>query len=315
MESKDLPVEVTAEPMRRRRPQWRLRLLIAFAVLCAFLFAVSRLEPDQAKRYGPFIESVYRVFNPPIEVELTDAGRQFIDEITALGGRAWRIEPARRFLGLLGPDETFLVTFSDRKFDDSALARLAATHGDRIGVLDLTDTSVTDDGLRHLKRFGKLRHLNLASVAPAWANAKRLTPITDAGIAHLDLPNLLALRLHGLPISDAGLKSLPDLPALNSLQLTDTNIKGPGLSRIAAFRNLESLHLNGMAVTEEGLRHIAGASKLVVLSLDGIPLTAAGLKPIMKLEHLSYLSIRGCQVPAGDVAALKANAPSLRIDR
>jgi len=80
MESKDMPVEVTAEPVVRKRRWWRLRILLAFCVLSVALFAISRLEPDQAKRYGPFIESVYRVFNPPIEVELTDGGRQFIAE-------------------------------------------------------------------------------------------------------------------------------------------------------------------------------------------------------------------------------------------
>jgi len=58
--------------------------------LSVALFAISRLEPDQAKRYGPFIESVYRVFNPPIEIELTDTGRQFIAEITAQGGSSQR---------------------------------------------------------------------------------------------------------------------------------------------------------------------------------------------------------------------------------
>jgi hypothetical protein len=315
MESKDLLVEVTAEPVVRKRPQWRLRFLLGFGVLSIVLFTISRLEPDQAKRFGPFIESVYRVFNPPIEMELTDAGRQFIAEITAMGGSAGRIEPAHKFWGLLGADETFVVTFSDRKLDDAALAWLATNYANRIGSLHLMDTSVTDDGLRHLKRFGNLQYLNLASVAPAWANGKRLTPITDAGMAHLDLPNLVNLNLDGLPITDAGLKSMPDLPALNSLQLTGTNVAGPGLSRLVAFRNLESLLLNGSPVTGEGLGHLAGASSLVVLSLDGIPLTAARLKPVINLKRLSYLSIRGCQVPAADVAEMKANAPSLRIER
>ena len=103
------------------------------SVLFVALFAISRLEPDQAKRYGPFIESVYRVFNPPIEIELTDAGKQFIAEITALGGQAGRIEPAR-FLELFGTDDTFVVSFSGRKFDDAAFARLATNYGDRIGI-------------------------------------------------------------------------------------------------------------------------------------------------------------------------------------
>jgi hypothetical protein len=48
-------------------PRWRSRILLAFSILVIALFAISRLEPDQVKRYGPFIESVYLVFNPPIE--------------------------------------------------------------------------------------------------------------------------------------------------------------------------------------------------------------------------------------------------------
>jgi hypothetical protein len=32
-------------------------------------------------------------------------------------------------------------------------------------------------------------------------------------------------------------------------------------------------------------------------------------------QNLSYLSIHGCQVPADDIAEMKANAPSLRSDR
>jgi hypothetical protein len=141
MESNVLPVEVTAEPMRRKRPRWRLRILLAFSALVAALFAISRLEPDQAKSCGPFIEAVYQVFNPPIEVELSAAGKQFIADITALGGQAGRIEPARRFFGLLRMDELFVVSFSGRNFDDAGLARLATNHGDRIAALNLWDTS------------------------------------------------------------------------------------------------------------------------------------------------------------------------------
>lgn len=317
MELQTSPVEVKVEPGPRKRPRWRLRILIAFSVLAVALFAISRLEPDQARRCGPVIESVYRVFNPPVEFELTDAGSQFIAEITAMGGTAHRIEPRRRFLGLLGADETFVVSFSVATFDDAALARLATTHGDRIEALHLMDTGVTDDGIRHLKRFGNLTYLNLASNAPRWVNGKRLTPITDAGLAHLDLRKLGDLNLSGLPITDAGLTSLPDLPALHNLQMADTQVKGPGLGRLVAFRQLSRLHLNGSAVTDDGLGHLAAASSLVVLSLDGTFVTAAGLKHVAALPQLRELSIRGCQVPDADVADIKADARSrsLRIVR
>jgi hypothetical protein len=315
MESQELAVEVKVESKPRRRSRWRLRILLAFSVLVAAVYMISRLEPDQAKKFGPFIESVYLIFNPPIEVELSEAGKQFIAEITAMGGQAGRIQPDRRFFGLMRAHESFVVGFSDANFDDAALARLAKNHGDRIGALHLMNTSVTDDGLRQLKQFGNLQSFNLMSPGPVWLNGKRLTPITDAGMAHLDLRSVVNLSLDGLPITDAGLKSLPDLPSLRMLQLTGTKIEGPGLSRLAAFRNLESLLLNGSAVTDDGLSHLAGAKSLVVLRLDGMPLSGAGLKHVITLPRLRCLSIRGCQVPSEDVAQIFSKAPSLRIER
>ena len=57
MESQDLPVAVTAEPAPSKRPGWRLRILLACNVLFAALFAISRLEPDQAKKYNDRNES------------------------------------------------------------------------------------------------------------------------------------------------------------------------------------------------------------------------------------------------------------------
>ena len=75
MESQALPVNV--EPRPRKRARWRLRILLAFGVLVVVLHVISQLEPDQAKRYGPLVESVYQVFNPPIEVELSE-GRQAV---------------------------------------------------------------------------------------------------------------------------------------------------------------------------------------------------------------------------------------------
>jgi Leucine Rich repeat len=306
---------VNVEPKLRKRRKWRLRILIALGVLVFVLYVISQLEPDQAKRYGPFVESVYQVFNPPIEVELSAAGKQFIADIQAMGGNAGRIEPQHKFFGRMSPDEKFVVSFSDAKLDDRALASLATNYRDRIAALHLLDTAVTDDGLKHLREFRSLTALSLFRAGPIWINGKRVDPITDAGIANLDLKNVVNLSLDGVPITDAGLKSLPDLPSLRTLQLTGTKIEGPGLSRIAAFRKLEHLLLNGSAVTDEGLRHLAGAKSIVMLHLDGMPFSAAGLKPVIALPRLRYLSIRGCQVPYDDVEQMRTNMPTLRIDR
>ncbi len=91
MESQVLPVNVELTP--RKRPRWRLRILLTLGVVVVVLHMISRLEPDQAKSYGPLVESVYQVFNPPIDVELSKDGKQFIADIQAMGGNAGLIEP------------------------------------------------------------------------------------------------------------------------------------------------------------------------------------------------------------------------------
>ncbi len=112
MESPESSVEVSVKPRPQKRPRWRLRVLVVLAALALTLFVISRLEPEQAKKCGPIIESVYLVFNPPIEIELTEAGKQFIAEMATMGGTASRIAPDRRFLGVFGTRERFMVNFS-----------------------------------------------------------------------------------------------------------------------------------------------------------------------------------------------------------
>jgi hypothetical protein len=176
-------------------------------------------------------------------------------------------------------------------------------------------TAVTDQGLRHLKRFKNLRSLTLFDV-PAWQRAKRAPSSTGAGLAHLDLPGLVALHIDGFPITDATLDAMPDLPSLSMLQLTGTNVEGAGLARFVASKNLGSLILSGSAVTDDGLGHLRGAKGLVSLTLYGMPqLTAAGLKSVAAVPSLRYLALQGCQISNKDVAQLRASAPELRIEQ
>jgi hypothetical protein len=315
MKSPESSVEVSVEPKPRKRPRWRLRVLVGLAALAFTLFVITRLEPEQAKKCGPIIESVYLAFNPPIEIELSEAGKQFIAEIATFGGQAGRIAPDRGFLGIFGTRERFVVNFSGANLDDVKLDWLASNHADRIDSLNLMGTAVTDDGLRHLKRFKNLRSLNLFNV-PVWQRTKQSSPTTGAGLAHLDIPGLVALSIDGYPITDATLSAMPALPALSNLQLTGTNIEGAGLARFVASKNLTSLVLSGSAITDEGLGQLRGAKGLISLTLFGMPqLTWAGLKTVAAVSSLQYLSLQGCHVSSEDMAQLKAAAPALRIER
>jgi Leucine-rich repeat (LRR) protein len=93
--------------------------------------------------------------------------------------------------------------------------------------LDLSCTSITDEGLAHLKGHKKLVRLSLDD-----------TPVTDAGLAHLaGLKGLTVLMLNGTKVSDAGLAHLKATPLkvlrIDNTGITDlTPLKGMALEEI-----------------------------------------------------------------------------------
>ena len=92
MQSQELPVEVRVQAQAAQVVALACRLA-RLAVLFVVLYVISRLEPDQAKRYGPLIESVYRVFNPPIEIELPKPASSSLPKSRAWAVKRGRIQP------------------------------------------------------------------------------------------------------------------------------------------------------------------------------------------------------------------------------
>jgi hypothetical protein len=55
-------------PDRRRRRRWRLKVLLGLTTVLLAFFVFSRLSPEQAKRLGPWGQTLYELVNPPISV-------------------------------------------------------------------------------------------------------------------------------------------------------------------------------------------------------------------------------------------------------
>ncbi len=302
----------------RRRYGWRLKILLGLAALLLGLYVLSQLSLPQAKRLGPWGESVYEVFNPPAVLELSPSDHRLAAEIKALGGEASRMGRTPGFLGLFGGANSFHIRVNGTEFGDEDLARLLQKHGHRIWGLDLRNTNVTDQGLRHLRGIPSLQHLVLGNddlrgfPDTHWP----ISPITDAGLVHLrELPRLMDLSLDGLPITDAGLAAIANLPNLGGLYLRRTKVEGPGLGQLKSLPKLILLYLDGSQVTDKGLSHLAGASNLQILSLNKLPLTAEGLKPLKALPQLQQLEITGCGLLDEEVEGLRISKPGLKIER
>ncbi|MFO1096591.1 MAG: PQQ-binding-like beta-propeller repeat protein, partial [Planctomycetaceae bacterium] len=108
---------------------------------------------------------------------------------------------------------------------------------------------VTDRGLEHLVRLGRLEQLNLYG-----------NQITDAGLVHLQgLTALRKLDLSLLPITDIGIAHLQTLQELQSLELLySVGFAGPTLTdamtdSLMSLSRLTSLNLTGARLTDTGL--------------------------------------------------------------
>jgi hypothetical protein len=120
--------------------------------------------------------------------------------------------------------------------------------GEVTGV-QLMDTAVTDDDLRHLAAVPTIEYVNLSR-----------TKITDAGLVHLRVcPKLNMLQLDGMSITDAGLEELSRHQGLQSLSLSNTKISDAGLVHLAKLPKLKELWLRGTAITDAGYKQLQAA--------------------------------------------------------
>ena len=88
--------------------------------------------------------------------------------------------------------------------------------------VDLSRTQVTDAGLQHIGKLGRLTHLNL-----------NRTEVTDSGIKHLaGLRSLEWLNLYGTKVTDACLPDLAKHKKLTALYIWNTAITDAGADKL-----------------------------------------------------------------------------------
>lgn len=105
------------------------------------------------------------------------------------------------------------ASIAGKGFGDAQLEQLLPLN-ENVRHLDLSGTSVTDDGMRHVAMFTRLSKLQMSR-----------TSVGDAGLARLgSLSELEYLNLYGTAITDAGLGTLKALPKLTRLYLWQTAV-------------------------------------------------------------------------------------------
>ena len=133
---------------------------------------------------------------------------------------------------------------------DADLARLAALPALRdLEALDLRLTTVGDSAMSSVRRFKKLRFLNLFR-----------TRVGDAGLAALrPLAGLDTLLIGGTRVTDDGLRHLRRFERLSRLSLFDTGVTDAGLPHLDPLRRLEVVLVERSRITPAGVARLRAA--------------------------------------------------------
>jgi hypothetical protein len=120
----------------------------------------------------------------------------------------------------------------------------------------LTAEPITDDDLANLWSLDRCFHLDLSNTA-----------VTDAGMKHLAEARIRMIDLSGTKVGNQGLKELLRIPSLTILNLGNTQITNDGLKFLLDNPNVDSLSLENLNITDEGLKYVGQLTRLKTLWL------------------------------------------------
>ncbi len=201
------------------------------------------------------------------------------------------------------PPIPFALDLSETQVTDVGLKELAGL--ENLKTLYLARTPVTDAGLTQLVRLKNFQSLDVSRTQITDAGMNELakvqnlrgvnlarTYVADAGMkAMARLKNLQSLNLQGTRVSDAGLKELAGMASLQTLILQETHITDAGLKEFSGMTNLRTLVLNSTWIRDAGLKELAGLKDLRELDLTSTGITDAGMKELARLDSLETLRI------------------------
>jgi hypothetical protein len=236
-----------------------------------------------------------------------------------------RVDPVgkRMFPPLAGVLSICSVTFQRTGVNDRDLefVRRALLPMSNMEMLDLSETQISDDGLKHLAgltfRGIHLQRTNVtdAGLAHLKGNPKLCwlhlnnTRVTDAGMIHVkEMPELGRLHLDGTQITDVGMAKLQGLRHIVWLSLANTRVTDAGLAYVKDMP-LYELKLGNTRVTDVGLEHLRDRKGLYRLELDNTLVTDAGLVHLEGFPRLGHLSLKNTQVTDAGIEKLKRKMP------
>ena len=191
-----------------------------------------------------------------------------------------------------------------KQLTDAEMWRLARLR--HLIQLDAASTPITDAGLVHLENLTTLQNINLQEAGNGG--------VTDAGVAALsNLTNLKVLGLHNQPITTRAFEHLRGCKQIQRLYIQMTRINDESLRVMAqSFPQLELLQANSNDITDEGVRHLLTLPHLSFLNLSRTSISDAAIEVLAGLPELRHLQVNSTACSFNGLSPL-ADSESLEI--
>jgi serine/threonine protein kinase len=177
---------------------------------------------------------------------------------------------------LTGLTNLMSLNLNETAVSDKGLAWLGRLP--QLKIIELRHALITDAGMEHLKGLTTLEALHLTA-----------TRVRGPGLAFLPEASLKDLWLDQTRVTREGLQLVGRFPNLTALHLENLNISDADLGFLKGLGDLRVLYLNDNPLTDKGLHNLEGLTRLNFLTLSGAGITNAGLDALKTLPELQGL--------------------------
>ena len=229
----------------------------------------------------------------------------------------------------LGQDfvhSVYSVDLSDTEIIDEDLRHLADLQ--TIAGLWLSGTKVTGAGFDHLLNLKNLESLGLGEQVTneSLRHIGQLRSLTNINFGHArkiddnglqflsSLVNLERVNLWHTGMSGDGLEILSSLPNIRTIIAGGTNISDSGTACLQKNKTLEELVIQNTMIGDETLKNLSRIPTLKQLVLTGTRITDAGLLSLGECKQLTKLSISSnASITKDGRASLQLRLPTTTI--
>lgn len=213
--------------------------------------------------------------------------------------------------------KTLFLRQLTRQLDDEMLVVLGPLPS--VEYLYTNMATISDDGLKSLATWTGLKHLALIhwGYAQGWKPFPARTTVIGAGLQHLAaLPQLSKLDLGGARIDDSALRAVATIRTLEELRLFHAGaVSDDGVAALSALPKLRSVQFGSPRITDRTLEHLSRMPTITAIEIDETWLTyEGGFRHLKTLSGLASVVMKNVTVSEADLARLKADHPTTRIE-